>query len=76
MDTNCDSFEINQFWCADSTGLVADLEKLCQWVTELGLICKSRKLQVNMGKNNAMRCKIWIVSNECAISCESVHRVT
>ena len=37
--------------------MVADSErKLCQLVTEHGRVCKRRKLHVNVGKSEVMRC--------------------
>ena len=36
---------------------VADTEeKLCRLVSEFGRVCERRKLKVNVGKSNVMRC--------------------
>ena len=50
-------FEINQLLFADDTALVAfSEEKLCRLVSECGRACERRKLRVNVGKSNVMRC--------------------
>ena len=50
-------FEISQQLFADDTVLVADSEeKLCRLVSEFGRVCERRKLRVNVGKSNVLRC--------------------
>ena len=50
LSANGGRFEINQLLFADDTALVADSEeKLCR-------VCEIRKLRVNVGKSNVMRC--------------------
>ena len=48
---------LNQLLFADDTALVADPEeKLCRLVSEFGRVCERRKLRVNVGKGNVIRC--------------------
>ena len=48
---------MNQLSFADDTALVADSEKkLCRLVSEFGRVCERRKLRVNVGKSEVMRC--------------------
>ena len=58
MSANGGRFEINQLLFADDTALyiVADSEKLCTLVSEVGRVCDRRKLRVNEGKSKVMRC--------------------
>ena len=57
MSANGGGFEINQLLFVDDTTLVADLEeKLYRLVSELGRVCKIRKLRVNVGKSKVIRC--------------------
>ena len=57
MSANGGRFEINQMLLADDTALVADSEdKLCRLVSEFGRVCERRKMRVNVGKSNVMRC--------------------
>ena len=50
-------FEINQLLFADDTALVVDSEdKLCRLVSEFGRVRERRKLRVNVGKSEVMRC--------------------
>ena len=49
-------FQINQLLFADDTALVADSEKLCRLVSEFGRVCERRKLRVNVGKSEVIRC--------------------
>ena len=46
---------INQLLFADDTALVANSEKLCWLVSELGRVSERRKLRVNVGKSKGMR---------------------
>ena len=56
LSANGGRFEINQLLIADDTALVGDTEeKLCRLVSELGRVCKKRKLKVNVGKSKVMR---------------------
>ena len=41
---------------ADATALVADSEQLCRLVSEFRRVCERRKLRVNIGKSEVMRC--------------------
>ena len=59
LHANCDWFEINQLLFADDTALVSDSEKLCRLVSEFGRVCERRKLRVNVGKSNVMRCSMY-----------------
>ena len=62
LSANGGRFEINQLLFADDTVLVADSEdELCTLVSEFGRICERRKLRVNLGKSNVMRCskQVW-----------------
>ena len=46
-----------QLLLADDTALVADSEeRLYRRVSEFGRVCKRRKLRVNVGRSNIMRC--------------------
>ena len=57
LSANGGRFEINQLLFADDTALVADSsEKLCRLVSEFGRVSEKRKLRVNVGKSNVMRC--------------------
>ena len=57
LSANGGRFEINQLLFADDTALVADSdEKLCRLVNEFGRVCERRKLKVNAGESNVMRC--------------------
>ena len=57
LSANGGRFEINQLLFADDTALVADSEeKLCRLVSEFGIVCERRKLRVNVGKSEDMRC--------------------
>ena len=57
VDGNDNEWELNQLLFADNTVVVADSErKLCQLVTEFGRVRERRKLRVNVGKSNVMRC--------------------
>ena len=56
LSVNGGRFYINQLLFADTTALVADLEKLCRLVSEFGKVCKRRKLRVNASKSKVMRC--------------------
>ena len=57
VDGNDNGWELNQLLFVDDTVVVADCErKLCQLVTEFGRVCERRKLQVNVGKSQVMRC--------------------
>ena len=59
-------FEINQLLFADDTALVADSEeKLCRLVSVFGRVCERRKLKVNVGKSEVMRCSRYVISIEC-----------
>ena len=50
-----DRFEINQLLFADDTALVADsVHRLSR--LEFGRVCERRKLRVNVGKRNVVRC--------------------
>ena len=49
-------FEINQLLFADTAIVVDSEKKLCKLVSEFGRVCKRRKLRVNVGKSNVMRC--------------------
>ena len=56
---------------ADDTGIqytaqLADsVEKLSGLVSEFGKVCKRKKLKVNVGESNVMRCCSKLESNEC-----------
>ena len=57
LDGNGNDWRLNQLLFADDTVVVADSEeKLGQLVTEFGRVCERRKLRVNVGKSNVMRC--------------------
>ena len=57
VDGNDSEWELNQLLFVNDTVVVAGSErKLCQLVTEFGRVCERRKLQVNVGKSNVMRC--------------------
>ena len=64
LSANGGRFEINQLLFADdellqysTTALLADSEeKLCSLVSEFGRVCERRKLRVNVGKSEVMRC--------------------
>ena len=57
LSANSGRFEINQLLFADDTALVADsAEKFCRLVSEFGRTCERRKLRVNVGKSQIMRC--------------------
>ena len=57
LSANGGRFEINQLLFADDTALVSDSEyKLGRLVSEFGRVCERRKLRVNVGKSNVMRC--------------------
>ena len=57
VDGNDNEWELNQLLFADDTVVVADSErKLCQLATEFRRVCERRKLQVNVGKSEVMRC--------------------
>ena len=57
LSENGDWFEINQLLFEYDTALVADsVETLCRLVSEFGRVCERRKLRVNVGKNQVMRC--------------------
>ena len=56
LSANGGRFEINQLLFADETALVADSDKLCRLVNEVGRLCERRKLKVNLGKSKVMRC--------------------
>ena len=60
LSVNGGRFEITQLLFADDTALVADSEeKLCRLVSEFGRVCERRKLRVNKGKSNFMRCSTY-----------------
>jgi hypothetical protein len=51
-----DRWEVSQCLFADDTGLMADTEqKLQRLVDEFGVVCKKRKLVVNVGKSKVMK---------------------
>ena len=57
LSGNGGRFEINQLLFADDTALVADSEeKLGKLVSEFGRVRERKKLRVNVGKSNVMRC--------------------
>ena len=58
VDGNDSEWELmNQLLFADDTVVVAGSErKLCQLVTEFGMVCERRKLRMNVGKSKVMRC--------------------
>ena len=57
LSANGGRFEINQLLFADDTALVADSEeKVCTLMSKFGIVCKIRKLRVNVDKNEVMRC--------------------
>ena len=57
LSANGGRFEINQLLFADDTALVTDSgEKLSRLVSEFGRVCERRKLRVNLGKSEVMRC--------------------
>ena len=57
LSANGGRFEINQLLSADDAALVADSEeKLCRLVSEFGRVCDRRKLRVDVGKSEVMRC--------------------
>ena len=57
LNVNGGRFEINQLLFADNTVLVADSEeKLCRLASKFGRECERRKLRVNVGKSEVMRC--------------------
>ena len=56
LSANGGRFEINQLLFEDDKALVADSEKLCGLVSEFGRVWERRKLRVNVGKSNVMRC--------------------
>ena len=57
LSANGGRYEINQLLFADDTAQVADSEeKLGKLVSEFGRVCERRKLRVNVGKSNVMRC--------------------
>ena len=57
LSANGGRFEINQLLFADDTAILADSEeKLCRLVNEFGRVCERRKLRVNVGKSQVMRC--------------------
>ena len=43
LSANGGKFEINQLLFADETALMADCEKLCRLVSELGRVCERKK---------------------------------
>ena len=60
LSVNGGRFEINQLLFADDTALVADSEeKLCRLVSDIGRVCETRKLRVNVGKSKVMRCSTY-----------------
>ena len=57
LSANGGRFEINQLLFADDTAVAADPEeKLCRFVSEFSRVCERKKLRVNVGKSNVMRC--------------------
>ena len=57
LRVNGGCFEINQLLFADDTALVVESEgKLCRLVSEFGRVCERKKLRVNVGKSEVMRC--------------------
>ena len=57
VDGNDNEWELNQLQFTYDTVVVADSErKLCQLVTEFGMVCERRKLRVNVDKSKVMRC--------------------
>ena len=57
FSANGGRFEINQLLFADDTALVANSEKkLHRLVSEFGRVFERRKLRVNEGKSEVMRC--------------------
>ena len=78
LSENGGKFEINQLFVADDTALVADSnERLCRLVSEYGRVCERRKLRVNVGKCEVVRCSRY--GNEgrmCVIlNCEPFEEV-
>ena len=66
LSVNGGRFEINQLLFADDSALVADSdEKLCRLVSEFGRVCERRKLTVNVGKSEVMRCSRYEMGVEC-----------
>ena len=56
LKVNGGKFEMNQLLFAEDTAQAADSKKLCRLVNEFGRVCKKRKLGVNVGKSNVVRC--------------------
>ena len=57
LSANGGRFEIYHLLFADDTALVADSdEKLCRLASKFGTVCERRKLRVNVGKSEVMRC--------------------
>ena len=51
---------INELLFADDTAQVTDSEeKLCILVSKFGRVIKRRKLRVNVGKSEVMRCSVY-----------------
>ena len=60
LSPNGARFEINQLLFAHDTALVTDSEeKLCRLVGDFGRVCERRKLRVNVGESEVMRCSMY-----------------
>ena len=57
LSANGGRFETNQQLFADDTALLVDSEeKLFRLVSEFGRVCERRKLRINVGKREVVRC--------------------